>query len=280
MKKSVTVWFLALVIVSWLSGGGRVAAGPFDDEPIRVDEEPATAVAAAAVGPADGEPGAEQTEQTEPTEDAAAAALAAPAAPAAPEEPLTASPSGPAKPARPPSTSTWTDVPTDTSRGFRPNNKTTVYYLKDGKKVSRSVGSSTTDDLIALLQDLHRQGIKITELEIKGHGAPELQTMGAGTFLVASNKRILASLRSGRDVDITPLLLAVLAPDAKIDLNGCKTARGTGSVAEEFSRALPGRYVTGGSLYQMGIPFTAKSLGTKIWFKDGERVAKKWYRID
>ena len=189
----------------------------------------------------------------------------------------------PAKPA-PASTAskqnTWTDVKTDTSGGLRVSNKTTAYFLKAGKKVSRSVGSSTVDDLIALLQDLNRQGIKITELEIKGHGAPELQQMGAGTFLIASNKSVLCHMKDGRDIDVTTLFRSVLAPAAKVNLNGCKTGRGSGSVAEEFSRALPGRIVTGGALYQMGIPFTAKSFGTKMHYKDGVLLNKKWYRVD
>ncbi len=198
-------------------------------------------------------------------------------APEVPPAPAKTSPAS-AKPAK--GETTWTDVKTDNSGGFRMSNKTTVYYMKNGKKVSRSVGSSTTDDLVALLQDLNRQGIKITELEIKGHGAPELQQMGAGTFLIATNKSVLAHMKDGRDIDITPLLRTVLTPDAKVNLNGCKTGRGSDPVAQEFSRALPGRTVTGGAFYQLGIPFLAKSFGTKMHFKDGVLLSKKWYRVD
>jgi hypothetical protein len=263
-----STWVGYLVVVSLVFVGQGVLAGPFaDDATVGVSDsaqtgavEPTSAVGA---GPSDLH-AAHQAASVPPVSLPAGATTVMQAAQSA------------AAGAQPP----WADVKTDTTSAFRPSNKTTIYFLRNGKKVSRSAGSSTADDLVALLQDCYRQGIKITELEIKGHGSPELQMMGADTFLIATNRQVLAQLRSGRDIDITPLLRAVLTPDAKVNLNGCKTGRGGQSVAQEFSLALPGRTVTGGALYQMGIPFTAKSWGTKMHYKDGQLVSKKWYRVD
>jgi hypothetical protein len=45
--------------------------------------------------------------------------------------------------------------------------------------------------------------------------------------------------------DTTDLLKRVLAPNAKIRLNGCDTATGKNCLAQEVSAALPGAHVTG-----------------------------------
>ena len=174
----------------------------------------------------------------------------------------------------------WKDVDCDLSGGLRLNNKVTLFWKSLGQTRSESVGSATMDHLVDRLQHARRVGRTITQLEIKGHGAPELQQLGAETFLIACNGSVLVQMRDGRSVDVTALLLEVLAPDAKVNLNGCKTGRGDDSVAQEASRALPGRIVTGGAFYQASIPFTAKSFGTKNHFRDGKRIAKKWYRVD
>lgn len=174
----------------------------------------------------------------------------------------------------------WQDVPCDTSGGFRPMNSVTLFWKSLGKTLSESVGSATMDHLVDRLQYFRRVGRKISQLEIKGHGAPELQQLGAETFLIACNRSVLVTMRDGRNLDVTKLLLEVLTDDAKINLNGCKTGRGDDSVALRMSEALPGRTVTGGAFYQASIPFTAKSFGTKNHFRDGKKIAKKWYRVD
>lgn len=174
----------------------------------------------------------------------------------------------------------WQDVDCDLSGGFRPMNEVTLFWKSLGKTMSENVNSATMDHLVDRLQHARRVGRRLTQLEIKGHGAPELQQLGAETFLIACNRCVLVTMRDGRSVDVTALLLEVLAPDAKVNLNGCKTGRGDDSVAMRMSEALPGRTITGGAFYQASIPFTAKSFGTKNHFRDGEKIAKKWYRID
>ena len=173
----------------------------------------------------------------------------------------------------------WEDVEVDLS-GFYLNAKCTVRYELNGKKHKISHGSATTDKLVDALQKVRQKGGKVYNIEIKGHGAPELQQMAGGTFIIASNKMVIVQLKGEKDLDITNLLKIVCKRDVAIELNGCKTGRGEGSVAEEFSRALPGSTVAGGSLYQAGVPFTSKSWGTKIYYKNGKRVSKWWYVID
>ena len=174
---------------------------------------------------------------------------------------------------------TWEDVDVDTS-GWYLNAKLTVRYELDGKKEKISHGSATTDKLVDTLQKVRQKGGKVYNIEIKGHGAPELQQMGGGTFIIACNKCVMVQLKNGTDVDITNLLKIVCKKDVAIELNGCKTGRGEGSVAEELSLALPGSTVAGGAFYQAGVPFTSKSFGTKNYFRNGKRVSKWWYIID
>ena len=142
------------------------------------------------------------------------------------------------------------------------------------------LGGTTADDLILALQAVKARGSKVSYIEIKGHGAPELQTMAADTFVMATEKNVIAKLRDGTDLDITQLLLDVTFPDAKIDLNGCHTAGEENNVARNMSTALPGRTVVGGARYQISIPGTAKSFGSKIHYKNGKAIAVKPYRID
>ena len=173
----------------------------------------------------------------------------------------------------------WEDVEVDTS-GWYLNNKLTVRYELNGKKHKICHGSSTTDKLVDALQKVRQKGGKVYNIEIKGHGAPELQQMGGGTFIIASNKCVIVQLKSEKDLDITNLLKIVCKKDVAIELNGCKTGRGEGSIAEEMSLALPGSTVAGGALYQASILFTSKSFGTKNYFRNGKRVSKWWYVID
>lgn len=187
----------------------------------------------------------------------------------------------PAAPAGSPTGTAWTDVRVDLTGGPYWNTRARLVVMKDGKRTSVSIPSATTDRLVNALQKVRREGGQVVELELKGHGAPEVQTLGGGTFLIASGRNVVAQMKNGKDLDIAPLLQATLAPTATINLNGCQTARGDGTVTEALSRALPGRTVSGGArFYQLGIPFTAKSLGTKKYFKDGRLQSRWWYWVD
>lgn len=175
----------------------------------------------------------------------------------------------------------WTDIPVDLSGGPYWNTRARLVVVTKGKRTSRAIPSATTDRLVDALQRVRQEGGQVVEIELKGHGAPEVQTLGGGTFLIASGRNVLAHLKDGRDIDIAPLLNSTLAPTATVNLNGCQTARATSTVTEAFSHALPGRIVSGGSrFYQLGIPFTAKSLGTKKYFQDGKLKSRWWYWID
>lgn len=180
-----------------------------------------------------------------------------------------------------PATSGWVDVVVDTRAGWHLNNKHSIVYRVGGAERRLSISWATADRLLDGLQRIRREGGRISSLEIKGHGAPEVQTMGAGTLLTASNRTVLLMLKNEETVDITPLLKEILAADAKIDLNGCQTGRGEAPLAMELSRALPGRTVVGGSAWaQLSIPFTSKAFGSRRWYRDGELVSDRWYRVD
>lgn len=207
--------------------------------------------------------------------------IAARSAPAS-QAPLPLPPAAPGTDfARAPALAAWTDVPVDLTGGPYWNTRARLVVVTNGKRTSLAIPSATTDRLVDALQKVRREGGQVVELELKGHGAPEVQALGGGTFLIASGKQVLAQLKNGKDIDIAPLLTGTLAQTATVNLNGCQTARGTATVTEALSRALPGRTVSGGSRsYQLGIPFTAWSLGTKKYFQDGQLKAKWWYWID
>lgn len=174
----------------------------------------------------------------------------------------------------------WVDIPVDRS-GWYLNNRVTLRYRLRGKDRKWSFGSSTVDKLVDALQRIRRVGGRVTTLEIKGHAAPELQQMGGGTFLIATNGQILATMKDERQVDLTRLFRQTLAADARVDLNGCQTGRGEDPIALEMSLALPGRTVTGGrGLAQAGVPFTSKAVGARRHFKDGEEVASTYITVD
>ena len=174
----------------------------------------------------------------------------------------------------------WQDVAVDLSGGPYLNARARLVVLRNGKRESITISSATTDRLVDALQKVRREGLKVVEMELKGHGAPELQSLGGGTFMIATGRDVIVQTKNGKDLTITSLLAETLASNAKINLNGCKTGRGDDSVAQNLSRALPGRAVSGGSLYQMGIPFTSKSWGTKRYFTNGQQDSKWWYVVD
>lgn len=175
----------------------------------------------------------------------------------------------------------WTDQVVDLSGGPYLNYRARLVVVKAGKRTSRSISSATTDRLVDALQKVLREGGKVVELEIKGHGAPEVQTLGGGTFMIATGRNVIAQLKNGKDIDIAPLLQATLSSDALINLNSCETARGDDAITERLSKAMPGRTVSGGARsYQLGIPFTAKAFGTKRYFQDGQQKSKWWFWID
>lgn len=174
----------------------------------------------------------------------------------------------------------WQDVAVKATGLWKFGYNTRVIYLHGNKDTKLPVGGATTDDLVRALQQVKAQKRKVTYLEIKGHGAPEMQTMAGDTFIIASNNSVIAKMRDGTDLDITPLLLETTFPDAKIDLNGCHTAGDEDNVARKMSSALPGRTVVGGARYQISIPGTAKALGSKVHYKNGKLIDVRRYRID
>lgn len=176
----------------------------------------------------------------------------------------------------------WQDVEVDKT-GWYLNNVCSVYYTVGDEEKVLSHGSSTTETLLDALQQVNREGGKIHNIEIKGHGEPSYQHMGGGTFIqVTGAGRVLLSRKdeNAEAVDITPLLKGVCKSDVKIQLNGCKTGRGEDNIAKRLSEVLPGSTVAGGALYQASVPFTSNSFGTKNYYRHGQRVSKWWYVID
>jgi RHS repeat-associated protein len=121
-------------------------------------------------------------------------------------------------------------------------------------------------------------GLKAQSISIKGHAANGLITMDNDTFLTTG-----ATRTGGEDIldqngtDLTALFQKVMAPGGCISLGGCETGRGANSVAKNFSLALPGIFVSGGSgLRQLGIPWTATAIGRKNYFYNGNIVDTAW----
>ena len=174
----------------------------------------------------------------------------------------------------------WQDLELRPTGVWKFGYNTRVFYLKNSKDNKLPLGGTTTDDLVWALQQVKAKRSKVSYLEIKGHGAPEMQTMAGDTFIIASHNSVIAKMRDGSDLDITPLLLEATFPDAKIDLNGCHTAGDEENVARNMSKALPGRTIVGGARYQISIPGTAKAFGSKVHYKNGKVIAVKRYRLD
>lgn len=182
--------------------------------------------------------------------------------------------------ATPPKPIEWEDVDCDTTGSYL-NNVCEITYEVDGETKYDSYGSATADKLIDSLQKIRHAAGKVSNIEIKGHGAPECQQMGGDTMLIATGSGfVLATMKDGQSVDITNLLKSTCKPDVHIQLNGCKTGRGEDNVAQNLSGALPGSTVAGGSHYQLSIPFTSNSFGTKNYYRHGQKVEKDWYCID
>ena len=174
----------------------------------------------------------------------------------------------------------WQDVDIKPSGVWKFGYNTRVLYLKNAENQKLTLGGTTTDDLVWALQKVKAMKTKVAYLEIKGHGAPEMQTMAGDTFIIATDSSVIAKMTDGTDLDITKLMLEVTFPDAKIDLNGCHTAGDEKNVARSMSSALPGRTVVGGARYQISIPGTAKAFGSKVHYKNGKAISVKPYRVD
>ena len=102
------------------------------------------------------------------------------------------------------------------------------------------------------------QGNLITEMTFTGHGDPNLIQFGPDPtrdILTTTNdaKTGVLSIVAGNGTDLTKLLDSSLAPKAKVNLQGCKTATRPGSLTEQFSIALPGRTITGAYKYALRI---------------------------
>ena len=110
------------------------------------------------------------------------------------------------------------------------------------------------------LTTIAEAGDSIMKMEITGHGGFEgpsrkgvnMITFGGGFITSTRNKVLLGG--SGMSMDITPLLSNTLAPNARVCLWGCNTARGrTNNLASDFSNMFPGRKVSGYSFYAVGL---------------------------
>jgi RHS repeat-associated protein len=123
----------------------------------------------------------------------------------------------------------------------------------------RQLSSSSVPALKQTLQNIINQGDTVTSIDITGHGAPSLQTLGDG-FLTTNpdyvNGGTLVLDDNGND--LTNLLNAALDPNANINLGGCNTAKGNNSVAQGFSAAFPNANVTG----HVGPAFGISGLGS------------------
>ena len=111
---------------------------------------------------------------------------------------------------------------------------------------------------------------RIKCLDIKGHAdSTMIQLAGDDSISVTGTGKILTS--DGND--ITTLLQNGLMQDATVNLAGCKTGRGANSIAQDFSKQLPGRIIYGGKgLYQLNVPWTCYAIGKKNAFKNGKLV--------
>lgn len=117
-----------------------------------------------------------------------------------------------------------------------------------------------------MLKDLQNANLTIAEMTITGHGSQSLiQLSGDGSqVLTMAGSRIMANNR-----DWTDLLDAVLAPNATVNLQGCHTGQGDGSLAEEMSEALPGRTVIGSRRFALRISQNTVININRV-FRDGE----------
>jgi hypothetical protein len=151
-------------------------------------------------------------------------------------------------------------------------------------------------DLIGALQGAINSGDSITELKISGHGDDNFISLDpyGNNILVGTDNGIL----TGDGQDITKLLNGSLAPNAKVYLNGCHTARGNDNLAQQMSRLLPGRTVAGqrgfafgltgnigyninGERYELDIGGleslpAGRVIGRKGYYQNGNLIGKGW----
>ena len=151
------------------------------------------------------------------------------------------------------------------------------YTDKCGNEKSTSVPDG--QGFINILNQLAQQGATISLISIKGHGTEGLQSLGGGWILSADSRGVTLTDPQYGYHDVTGLLNGLIGGGANINLNGCKTGRGSDSVAQDLSRVLPCATVRGGAFYQFNIPFTSKTFGTKNVFQNGNMINKEWYRI-
>jgi len=131
-----------------------------------------------------------------------------------------------------------------------------IWYPTDGKS------------LIADLNLIQSQGGTITDLSIKGHGAPNFIYLNDDP---ANGDNLLLLTGSGHlvigNTDITGLLQSVAGPQTQINLGGCST----GPLAQGVSAVLNnGAIVTGNTwTYGLGIPYTSIVIGNFVSYKNG-----------
>ena len=129
-----------------------------------------------------------------------------------------------------------------------PLKKGAVLIKQQSGKVTQV--DSTTSGFQAALQAAANSGDLITELTITGHGSPgEIDLNETQWITTQGNPKnpsiLITDVKNNTNVDISTLLSKALADHAIVELQGCNTAWGKNSFAQQVSAALPGRIVIG-----------------------------------
>jgi RHS repeat-associated protein len=141
-----------------------------------------------------------------------------------------------------------------------------------GKEICKE--TSDGQELVDLLNEIESTGGKITTANIKDHAGSETQGVGGGDSIIVSADGTI-SITTGEkngvptSADVTSTLQNITDSGTKINLNGCKTARGDDSISQRLSNALPDATVSGNLKYAITIPFTSHSIGVTVTFKGG-----------
>jgi hypothetical protein len=156
----------------------------------------------------------------------------------------------------------------------------TQIWISYTDKPDQHLGDSSSAGLAAALAAANPH--EITNIEIIGHASENSIDLDKNGFLVGvggANPQILDE----NNVDLTPAFQRALAIDADVKLQGCKTGvapntkaeqdNGVGSIAQIFSKALPGRFVYGYRGTVKYFRFTRQlGYGKKRIFHNGELI--------
>ena len=158
---------------------------------------------------------------------------------------------------------------------------------KNGKITKDRFRHPKMRDLIASLDKAIKDSTPIDEIHIKAHGethamyvngggrlSPSSYTGEPGEYFEIKNGRIV----TGTNDDLTDKFRQAMGSGSLIVLDGCETARGIKSIAQELSKVLRNVTVAGGAGWRQfgGLIGSSVAIGKKNYYINGDLVYSAW----